>query len=729
MLKNKQEKDIVNHVIITPILFGLIFTFLSYLVFVLLLIPANQKILEERLSNEHYEKQKAAIREECKAIYNALVRKKEKYKTELRSRLKEEVSFLKETYFAHLSSKYLNEDILSEKVMLNNTQEQFSEFIKNINKNIISSSVLWSDGQTRYYGYYEYTEDKKAVYLAYINYDNFLQDRKREVASKLMEIRFPKENYVFVLGYNNLIYGHYNKEIIENPNLEKSDIRRFTNLKKIVSFARANNESFISYKTDTKQNPEILEEKISYVMADDEWEMVIGYGSTQREVREVIEIEQKFNEKLINGILINVLMFVILFIISQALMMYFFGKTITKKFLNYKDIATLEKERIVHLLHKQNKYQYPKEIIIDELVPLAVLNKNLEFKNCTKKFSSLFEIDEDTLYGESIFNILDAKNFTAIEEFQKSNSKDLELRDASFKTFKKGTIWLSMKVKKDNNEDGIVFTIICEEVSEKMDIKSKYNEEQRKNLIQEQIILQQSKLAAIGATVDSIAHQWKQPLAVVSGEINNLILKVRRNKNNNNTIELSFLKEHIEKIEETINFLSDTVTVFNTFYDAGDESAEVDITKLVRDTFKIMIPSTSSNVYNIIYDTQEGVYAYGVRGLYQQVILTLIHNAIEAFNENKIKNREFTVHVKNEANYNICIIEDNAGGIKEEVISKIFEHNFSTKIKNQSGNSGLGLFLARVVLTEKFEEGTIEAHLTKNGTAFIIKTKNRNKLN
>lgn len=138
------------------------------------------------------------------------------------------------------------------------------------------------------------------------------------------------------------------------------------------------------------------------------------------------------------------------------------------------------------------------------------------------------------------------------------------------------------------------------------------------------------------------------------------------------------------------------------------------------------IPSTSTNIYKIEYNVEDGVYAFGAKGLYQQVILTLIHNAIEAFNEKKIKNREFHVTVKNDGLFNECIIEDNAGGIKEEMINRIFELNFSTKKKNKLGNSGLGLFLASVVLREKFEEGTISVANVNNGAAFTIRTKNIN---
>lgn len=725
---NNTEKSMIKGIIIVPFFIIIIFTLASYYFIKLHTIPKNEAIWENKLNEQYLEEQKKLIVDESEKIYNFISDERKEEEERLSAFLMKQNTILRESstwgILPNILDNEVNFEILKEeelKIKIPNLYEKIQE------NNSSQGFIFWMNDKFKYEGYYKYYEN--TVYITYVDAQEFLKKSRREVLKKVMRMKFPEHNYIFVLGYDGIIYGHHKKEVVENPRLKDIDPRRWENLNNIVHYARKNGRTFIEYETGTKINPENFEEKISYLIPDDEWGIVIGFGLSKRIIEERIKKEKFFRNELIKNIIMNLFFVAVLYITFQSFIMYFFGNRFTKKFLERIDEVTFEKEKLSKLNYEQNKLSASKDAIINDLVPIAQLNKDLLFKNCSKKFSELFEVNEIDICNESLLGSLNDKDKIVISEFVKSMNREIELKDTLFKSFNGNDVWLTVKIKKEikgSYGELLGFTLIGEEVGEKVSYINKYKKEQEKNLEQEQLILQQSKLAAIGTTVDSIAHQWKQPLAVLNGEVYELIKKVRKHKTEDRTVDLKYMQDVIERIEGTINLLSETIIAFNTFYDSSDDASVVDITKLIKDTFKILIPSTSSNTYEIEYDVEDGVYAFGGKTMYQQVILTLIHNSLDAFKENKIKNRKFKVIVKNEEEYNLCTIQDNAGGIKEDVISKIFELNFSTKKKDKLGNSGLGLYLASVVLKEKFEDGEITAKNVDGGAAFTIRTKNLN---
>ena len=730
--KSTREKQIIKQIIIFPMLLVVFFVTLSFLSVKLYTIPKSSKDWETHLKDEYIKNQKKLIVDESEKIYNLIVEERNDLTLKLKDNLLNNLNLLEENennYRTNPVFMYLNDyGIINNLVLnINELYKLYPSIIGKIDN--VNNHLEWEYDSEIYEGYYKFNEETKTVYLSYYRKSKAKSIHRRLVLDKIMKLKFPLENYIFVLGVDGIIYGHHKKELVENPNLKEIDPRRYDNLVNIVSHAKIYGKSFLEYETGTKNAPENFEEKISYVIPDNEWGIVIGFGVMKKEIFERIEREKKFRNNLIFEMFVNIAIIVFIYIVLTAIMMYFFGHKIAQKFLEFKDSVLIEKEKILQALHYQHKYSIPKDQIIDDIVPLAILDEKLKFKNATQKFINLLEIEDNAYHGiflNKIFKENDAIFTNKILNL--SNNEEISINETLFTTFKGNDIWLSIKIKKElkniNKIDVTSYTLICEEVGEKISLRRKIKEEEDVNTINQQIIINQSKLAAIGTTVDSIAHQWKQPLAVISGEVNLLVLTARKEKTVDRMIDLNFLQPQIEKIEDTIKFLSETIETFNCFYDSTDEVTKIHIEQLIKDTLRILIPSTSTNIYTINYIADENVFVYGVRGLYQQVVLTLIHNAIEAFNQNNIKDRVLNITIKNKDGFNICQIEDNAGGIPKDIINRIFDLNFSTKKKDKLGNSGLGLYLAKNVIENKFNNGTISVRNTKKGALFTIKTKN-----
>ena len=99
-----------------------------------------------------------------------------------------------------------------------------------------------------------------------------------------------------------------------------------------------------------------------------------------------------------------------------------------------------------------------------------------------------------------------------------------------------------------------------------------------------------------------------------------------------------------------------------------------------------------------------------------QAIINIIKNSIDAFKTNDIAQKKITVSSKASKDYVTIIIEDNAGGMQNTVLERVFEPYFSTKNKN---GTGLGLYMCKVIIVEHLH-GTITIESQDNGTKVAI---------
>lgn len=114
----------------------------------------------------------------------------------------------------------------------------------------------------------------------------------------------------------------------------------------------------------------------------------------------------------------------------------------------------------------------------------------------------------------------------------------------------------------------------------------------------------------------------------------------------------------------------------------------------------------------------------GSRAMFFRVLLNLLTNALEAFPVEK-ENKEIKIKTFQLDNNFILEISDNAGGIAEEYLNKIFNKSFSLKsIKgSDSKNCGLGLFLVKEIVENHFQ-AEIEVESTfGQGTLFRVRGK------
>jgi len=238
-------------------------------------------------------------------------------------------------------------------------------------------------------------------------------------------------------------------------------------------------------------------------------------------------------------------------------------------------------------------------------------------------------------------------------------------------------------------------------------------------------LLHQSRLAQMGEMLSMIAHQWKQPLSSIATtqilikttlELSKYDLSQEQGRND----FLVFLNERLDRISLYVQNLSNTIKDFSDFYKPNKLAKKNSVDVLILKACELIKDSVSSNNIGLSFDLNAKDMLQLYENEFMQVILNIIQNAKDQLLEKKIDGAKIEVRSYAEQEYVFVEIEDNAGGIKEEHIDKIFDPYFSTKL--EKNGTGLGLYMCRMIIGE-YHHGDIRVENATHGALFTIKIK------
>jgi len=243
-------------------------------------------------------------------------------------------------------------------------------------------------------------------------------------------------------------------------------------------------------------------------------------------------------------------------------------------------------------------------------------------------------------------------------------------------------------------------------------LEEKIEVEIEKNTKQQVILMQQSKLVQMGEMIENIAHQWRQPLAQINSSV--LLIDIHLTKSN---IENSMIEEKLLEIESLTAYMSKTIDDFKNFFNPNKQKTMFAINDAVQKSFDILKGSLRVHHIQVDMNIPKELECYSHLEELQQILLTLLNNAIDALISNKITNAIIIIKAVQKDQNIIISIEDNALGIDEQFINKIFDPYFTTKHKSQG--TGLGLYMAKM-LTENGLGGTLNVQNKLSGACFKI---------
>lgn len=233
-------------------------------------------------------------------------------------------------------------------------------------------------------------------------------------------------------------------------------------------------------------------------------------------------------------------------------------------------------------------------------------------------------------------------------------------------------------------------------------------------LHKERLLIQQSKLAAMGEMIGAIAHQWRQPL-------NSLGLLVQ-------DVEFAFDEEELDKeyvvhfkdkAMDAIKYMSKTIDDFKNFFSPHKKIETFFIEEAIRQTLSILEAQFKNNNIAVTFgsNAQKIPYVCNKNEL-SQVFLNILANAKDALLDKKNTEKFIVINTFADRELATITIEDSAGGIPTDIIDKIFESHFTTK--EQSGGTGIGLYMSKSIVEEHLG-GSITVENTDNGAKFTIR--------
>jgi len=225
----------------------------------------------------------------------------------------------------------------------------------------------------------------------------------------------------------------------------------------------------------------------------------------------------------------------------------------------------------------------------------------------------------------------------------------------------------------------------------------------------DQALIQQNRLAAMGEMINNIAHQWRQPL--------NLISLIVQGLNECKNLSQEELDHDVERIMGIIMHMSQTIDDFRYFFRQDKEKTSFSVNHAVAKAVEFISPSMIDKGISITISEQPDVDIFGYSNEYAQVLLNILSNAKDVLVEKNVAEPRIDIGISRADEHSVVTIADNGGGIKTDVLPRIFDPYFTTKEKTQG--TGIGLYMSKIIIEQNMG-GSLTAENVEGGVAFHI---------
>ncbi|NVJ53541.1 MAG: transporter substrate-binding domain-containing protein [Campylobacteraceae bacterium] len=352
---------------------------------------------------------------------------------------------------------------------------------------------------------------------------------------------------------------------------------------------------------------------------------------------------------------------------------------------------------IIFLLFLYKQYLMRKSInefsqLIDSTMEAILIFKDNRLINSNESAVKIFSfIDKNQMKGLLLDEFISKESKDLLYKQRKNNEENIEILSKR----KDGTKFYAL-FKKFTLKDKNINVISLIDITHIKQLES------------------QTKQAQMGEMIENIAHQWRQPLSSISTISSGISLNIDLGEKP----KYESISEDMNKIVDTTKYLSNTIDTFRNFLKERKELRDVVLHDRLKLVISIVTDSLKSRHILLKNNIKDENFTFTtIVGELDQVLINIINNAKDAIKEKDIKEPWIELNLeKNEKNF-LITIEDNAKGIPENIIDKIFDPYFTTKHKSQG--TGLGLHMSYKIVTESLR-GKLYVQNTNNGAKFFI---------
>ena len=241
----------------------------------------------------------------------------------------------------------------------------------------------------------------------------------------------------------------------------------------------------------------------------------------------------------------------------------------------------------------------------------------------------------------------------------------------------------------------------------------------KKDKQKDTLLAQQAKMAAMGEMLENIAHQWRQPLSAISTISTGIKIQYEYAEVNKEDVIKS-----MNTIATTTKYLSQTIDDFRDYFNPKKEANYFSLKNIFEKISDLLEPQLSLRNIQIIKDI-DNIRIFGFENEFLQVIINILNNSKDEFEKKELEKKYVFIDTKITENEIKIIIKDNAGGIGEDIIDKIFEPYFTTKYKSKG--TGIGLYMSKQIVEKHmngsitvFNEDYIYKEKSYKGATFLI---------
>ncbi len=243
-------------------------------------------------------------------------------------------------------------------------------------------------------------------------------------------------------------------------------------------------------------------------------------------------------------------------------------------------------------------------------------------------------------------------------------------------------------------------------------LERRVKEEVARNREKDHLLIQQSRLAAMGEMIGNIAHQWRQPLNALG-----LILANIKDAWQFGELDEAYLDRTVGEGRRIIQNMSTTIDDFRDFFRPDRQKSRFSAAAALRETLALIDPSFKNNQITVTVDIEQDGKILGFPNQYAQALLNILTNAKDALKERHVADGRIAIRLTAENGEIQLAIEDNAGGIPPQIMDKIFDPYFTTREKG----TGIGLYMTKMII-EKNMDGKILVQNTARGAQFTFVT-------
>lgn len=523
--------------------------------------------------------------------------------------------------------------------------------------------------------FYKYFEPFNIVIGTGEYIDDFERELKNDVISYIQKFNLNNDNYIFMFNFEGIMLAHKNEKLLGLDFLNNRGEQSRKQITKFIEIGKAEAQ-FLSYFNPSVKKAEY--KKTSFVKGYEKWKWVFGTGYNNGKLLNIIakakkdlkiKNEQEFKQILYTSIAITLVLLLVSIMLSKYL---------ENIFSKYRKRIQEEEKGFRNLFEYSN-------------IGLAICDEDGKFLNVNSKFMQMLgysnnqELLDKSWHTISRDNTTDNedKNFSDLVN-QKINTYSIEKLYIKEDGTKIDTFITANLLKQNDKVKNILFSII--DVTE---LKTK-----------DKVLFQQSKLASMGEMIANIAHQWRQPLSIITTSASGLKLEAELD------IEISKeqIKEYSNLVVQQAQYLSNTIDNFRDFLKADKNHKVIKIDKILDYTLALTDATIKNNNIKLIKKVEDNLFINGGINELSEAFINILNNSKDILKEKVINEEErfIFIHAYKKNSSQVAItFKDNGGGIPDDIIDRVFEPYFTSK--HQSIGTGLGLAMADKIIRERHQ--------------------------